>query len=137
MLQGLLIGAIVIAALYIGHEVLVPLALAGLLSFVLTPPLLLLKRIKVPRVVAIGIVVGAAFAIIITLGWLMSREVTQLAADLPSYRYTLSKKIKSLRESTASSPVFEKAGEVLSDLRNELAQPEAKAPSPPQVGIRG
>jgi predicted PurR-regulated permease PerM len=133
-LQGLLIGAIVIAALYVGREVLVPLALAVLLSFVLTPPLLLLTRIKVPRVVAVGIVVGAAFAIILALGWLMSREVTQLASDLPSYRYTLSEKIKSLRESTASSPVFEKAGEILSDLQKELAQPEAKAPSSPQVG---
>ena len=47
-LQGLLIGAIVIAGLYFGREVLLPLALAILLSFVLTPPLLLLRRIKLP-----------------------------------------------------------------------------------------
>jgi predicted PurR-regulated permease PerM len=51
-LQGLLIGAIVIAGLYFGREVLLPLALAILLSFVLTPPLLLLRRIKLPRAVA-------------------------------------------------------------------------------------
>ena len=63
-LQGLLIGAIVIAGLYFGREVLLPLALAILLSFVLTPPLLLLRRMKLPRVVAVGLVVGAAFAII-------------------------------------------------------------------------
>ena len=135
-LQGLLIATIVIAALYFGRDVLVPLALAILLSFVLTPPLLLLRRIKLPRVAAVGIVVGAAFAIIFALGWLMSREVTLLAADLPTYRYALSEKIKSLRENTASSPVFKKAGDVLSDLQKELSTPEAEAPSPlaPEIG---
>jgi len=135
-LQGLLIATIVIAALYFGRDVLVPLALAILLSFVLTPPLLLLRRIKLPRVAAVGIVVGAAFAIIFALGWLMSREVTLLAADLPTYRYALSEKIKSLRENTASSPVFKKAGDVLSDLQKELSTPEAESPSPlaPEIG---
>jgi hypothetical protein len=54
-LQGLLIAAIVVTALYVGREVLVPLALAILLSFVLTPPLLFLRRLRVPRVLGIAI----------------------------------------------------------------------------------
>jgi len=53
LLQGLMIGAIVIGGLYIGREVLLPLALAILLSFVLTPLLLLLRKVKVPRVPAV------------------------------------------------------------------------------------
>ena len=134
-LQGLLIATIVIAALYFGRDVLLPLALAILLSFVLTPPLLLLRRIKLPRIAAVGIVVGAAFAIIFALGWLMSREVTELAADLPSYRNILSEKIKSFRETTSRSPVLEKAGDVLSELQKELATPETEAPSPPAPEI--
>ena len=132
-LQGLLIGAIVIAGLYFGREVLLPLALAILLSFVLTPPLLLLRRIKLPRVVAVSIVVGAAFAIILALGWVISREVTQLASNLPSYQYTLSEKIKSLRESMPRSPTMERAGEALSELQKELATPEVE-PAKPKVG---
>ena len=82
-LQGLLIATIVIAALYFGREILLPLALAILLSFVLTPPLLLLRRIKVPRVMAVGLVVGAAFLVIFAVGWLLSTQVTQLAGELP------------------------------------------------------
>ena len=132
-LQGLLIGAIVIAGLYFGREVLLPLALAILLSFVLTPPLLLLRRIKLPRVVAVCIVVGAAFAIILALGWVISREVTQLASNLPSYQSTLSEKIKSLRESMPRSPTMERAGEALSELQKELATPEVE-PAKPNVG---
>ena len=132
-LQTLLIAAIVIGALYLGREILLPLALAVLLSFVLTPPLLLLRRIKVPRVVAVGIVVLAAFAVLFALGWLLSREATQLAADLPSYRYALSQKIKSLRVSTPRSPTLERAGEVLSQLEKELATPK-EVPPAPRVG---
>jgi predicted PurR-regulated permease PerM len=133
-LQGLLIAAIVIAALHIGRDVLIPLALAILLSFVLTPPLLLLRRIKVPRVLAVVIVVSSAFAIILALGWMMSREVTQLAGDLPSYRFALSEKIKSFRETTATSPVLKRAGDVLTDLQRELATSEAEITPAPQVG---
>ena len=134
ILQGLLIAALVIAALYFGRDVLLPLALAIVLSFVLTRPLVLLRRIGVPRIFAVAIVVTCAFATIFALGWLLSREVTQLAVDLPSYRYTLSEKIKSLRESAPTSPVLEKAGDVLSDLQKELTKPDGESPPTPQVG---
>ncbi len=135
ILQGLLIATIVICALYFGREVLLPLAIAILLSFVLTPPLLLLRRIKVPRVLAVAIVVVMAFAIIAGLGWLISREATNLAAELPSYRYTLSQKIDAFRESTSESTVLEKAGDVLSDLQAQLEQPAPDAvPDSPEVG---
>ena len=129
-LQGLLIGAIVIAGLYVGREVLLPLALAILLSFVLTPPLLSLRKLKVPRVLAVGLVVATAFGIIFALGWMMSREATNLAADLPNYRATLSEKIQMFRESTSESQVLKKAGEVLSDLQQQLSAPADRAPAP-------
>ena len=54
-LQSLLIAAIVITGLYVAREVLLPLALAILLSFVLTPALVFLRRLKVPRVVGVAI----------------------------------------------------------------------------------
>jgi len=62
-----LIATIVIAGLYVGREVLLPLALAILLSFVLSPALLFLRRLKVPRLIGVGIVVAFAFAVIFAL----------------------------------------------------------------------
>jgi predicted PurR-regulated permease PerM len=134
-LQGLLIAALVVTALYFAREVLLPLSLAILLSFVLTPPLLFLRRLKVPRILAVGLVVATAFAIIGALGWMMSREATNLAADLPSYQTTLSKKIESFRESTSESGVLKKAGEVLSNLQQQLSAP-TEAPPAPSVGTQ-
>jgi predicted PurR-regulated permease PerM len=133
-LQGLLIAAIVICALYFGREVLLPLALAILLSFVLTPPVLMLRRIKVPRILAVAIVVAIAFGFIFSLGWMMSRQVTDLAADLPRYQVTLSEKIKALRDSMSTSLVMRRAGDVLSSLQNQLSAPEITPPPAPTVG---
>ena len=135
-LQGLLIATIVICGLYFGRDVLLPLALAILLSFVLSRPLIWLRRLDVPRLLAVGIVVGFAFIVIAGLGWLLSREAADLAADLPRYQTTLSDKIKALRDSTASSPVLQRAGDVLSNLQSELSGSDESStpPPPPEVG---
>ena len=136
-LQSLLIATIVITGLYVAREVLLPLALAILLSFVLTPALLFLRRVKVPRVVGVAIVVAFAFALIFGLGWLMSQQATQLAGDLPRYQHVLAEKISALRKSAAGSPALEKATEAVKGLQRELANPtpEPKVgtePSPPE-----
>src|SRR5262249_8131979 len=99
LLQGLMIGAIVVGTLYVAREVLLPLTLAILLSFVLTPLLVLLRKIKVPRVLAVIIVVTLAFAVIFGLGWLLTQQVARLAGDLPSYQRGFSAKIGSLPRS--------------------------------------
>src|ERR1700693_6075889 len=125
-LQGLLIAAIVITGLYVGREVLLPLALAILLSFVLTPALLLLRKLKVPRVLGVTIVVASAFALIFALGWLMSQQATQLAEDLPRYPDILVDKITALRKSADASPVFEKAADAMKGLERELTEPEVE-----------
>ena len=141
-LQSLLIAAIVITGLYVAREVLLPLALAILLSFVLTPALLFLRRLKVPRVVGVAIVVAFAFALIFGLGWLMSQQATQLAGDLPRYQHVLAEKISALRKSATGSPALEKATEAIKDLERELGNPtpEPKVgaePSPPEQAEEG
>lgn len=116
LLQGLMIGALVIGALYIGREVLLPLVVAILLSFVLTPLLLFLRKLKVPRVLAVVIVVTFAFSIIFALGWVLSQQGKDLAENLPRYQQALSDKIASLRQSAQSSGLIEKGAEALHSL---------------------
>ena len=130
LLQGLMIGALVVGTLYIAREVLLPLTLAILLSFVLTPLLLLLRKIKVPRVLAVIIVVTLAFAIIFGLGWMISQQASQLAGDLPRYQHVLAEKIATLRKSAASSSTLEKAAGALKGIEDELNRSSAPpAPS--------
>jgi predicted PurR-regulated permease PerM len=141
-LQGLLIATIVVGALYFGREILVPLALAILLSFVLTPPLLLLRRIKVPRVLAVGLVVGAAFLVIFVIGWLLSAQVTQLAGELPKYQTVLTKKVGDLSNTIAGAPLIKRAATALGQLEQSLSNPPPDTsigaePTPPQQVEQG
>lgn len=93
-LKTVLIGVVVVAALYVGREVLVPIALAILLTFVLAPLVRLLQGWYFPRILAVTVVVCFAFAAIFGLGGLMVSQVNQLAGDLPKYQVTLGKKFK-------------------------------------------
>jgi predicted PurR-regulated permease PerM len=135
LLQGLMIGAIVIGGLYIGREVLLPLALAILLSFVLTPLLLLLRKVKVPRVPAVIIVVTLAFAIIFALGWMLSHQVAQLASDLPRYQHVLAGKISSLRKSAESSGTFDNIAGALKSIEDEVSRSAAPLPESPAASV--
>jgi len=88
-LTTVLMAVVVVSALYFGREVLVPIALAVLMSFVLAPLVRLLQRWFLPRIVAVAIVVLIAFGAVFSLGSLMVSQVNQLAVDLPRYQSTL------------------------------------------------
>ena len=62
---------LVIASLYFGKDVLMPLALAVLLSFVLAPIMTLLESLRFGRIPAVLTVVVLAFALLGALGWVV------------------------------------------------------------------
>jgi predicted PurR-regulated permease PerM len=122
-LTSVLLAVVLIAALYFGREVLVPITLALLLSFVLAPAVRILQSWHFPRIVAVLVVGLFAFSTIFGLGALMVSQVTQLAGDLPSYQSTLREKIQSLRGAAAGTGALERASEVLQDLSKEIDKP--------------
>ena len=130
-----ILAVIIVATLYFGREIFVPVALAILLSFVLAPVVNLLQRIRIPRAVAVVSVVALAFAAIFGLGGLMATQLTQLAGDLPRYQSTMREKIQSFRGATAGSGTLERAADMLQDLSKELDKPKdtARASAGPLV----
>jgi predicted PurR-regulated permease PerM len=122
-LTTVFIAVVVIGALYFGREVLVPIALALLLSFVLAPLVRLLEGWHFPRGAAVVVVALLAFAAIFGLGAMMLSQVNQLAGELPNYQSTLREKIRSLRGVTAGTGTLERASEVLQDLSKEIDRP--------------
>src|SRR5207302_4257209 len=113
--------------LYLGRELLVPIALAILLRFVLAPLIRLLQRWHVPRVIAVIGVVVLAFVGIFALGGIIAAQVTELAGDLPRYQFTMREKIKSVRGAAATSGTLERAADMLQDLGKELNKPKEPA----------
>jgi predicted PurR-regulated permease PerM len=128
-LTTMLFAVVIVSALYFGREVLVPIALALLLSFALAPLVRLLQGWHLPRMFAVIFVVLIAFAAIFSLGALMVSQVNQLAGDLPRYQSTLREKIQSLRGAAAGTGTLERASQVLQDLSSELDKPTANRPA--------
>src|ERR1700738_3314160 len=120
--------ALIATFLYVAREVLIPIALAVLLSFVLSPAVRLFQRLHIPRSLSVVAVVVIAFGVIFALGSLLVAQINQLATDLPSYRSTLSNKIKSVRGVAGGSGTLERASEVLQDLSKEIETPKPGAP---------
>ncbi|RYY09077.1 MAG: AI-2E family transporter, partial [Alphaproteobacteria bacterium] len=99
-LRGLLtlaVGVVLIAALYFGREVFIPLVLAVLLSFVLGPVVNLLRRLHLGRVPSVIVAVLLALAVIGGIGTVIGTQVAGLAGNLPQYQATVSKKFAGLQ----------------------------------------
>ncbi len=126
-MAAMVIGVIIVAALYLGRDIFIPLALALLLSFVLAPLVRAVQFAHVPRALAVIAIVALAFTILFGLGTLMGRQLTQLAGDLPQYELTIREKVKSLRGASAGNGTLERAADMLQDLGRELERPAISA----------
>jgi predicted PurR-regulated permease PerM len=124
-LASLLLVVATMAALYLGREILVPVTLAILLSFVLVPAVRLLRRLRVPRAAAVMLVVVIVFGALFGIGSLIANEASQLAADLPRYTQTMRTKIKDLRGATAGTGSLSRIVDMVQDLSATLQPPPA------------
>jgi len=129
------LAVIIIATLYFGSEIFIPIAMAILLSFVLAPLVGLLQRIRVPRAIAVVGVVILAFGLIFAMGSLLATQLTQLAGDLPRYQSTISEKIQSFHDTTAGRGTLERASGMLKDLSKELDKPKEAESAPASASI--
>ena len=132
-LTTILVVVTTVGALYFGREVLVPIALALLLSFVLAPLVRRLQSWHFPRIAAVSIVGLFAFSTIFGLGAFMVSQVSQLANDLPRYQSTLTDKIQSLQGAVAGTGPLERASDVLKDLKKEIDRSGSVPPAEPSL----
>ncbi len=134
-IAGLAVGVVLVAALYFGREVFIPLALAILLSFALGPAVIVLRHWHFNRVVAVLAVVGLAFLLISGIGGLVGSQLAHLAESLPQYQNNISHKVLSLRETTNGGGILGRAAKTLSDVGNEITKPNAAAIPAPSNGL--
>src|SRR6187401_2209221 len=87
---------LVVAVLYWGRDVLVPVFLAVLLTFVLTPPVVWLQR-RIGKVAAVLTVVVLVFTFLGLAGWGVVRQMSDLSSDIHTYRLTIQAKVRDLR----------------------------------------
>jgi predicted PurR-regulated permease PerM len=128
-LTTLITVAAVVGALIFAKEILLPLALAILLSFVLTPIATRIERLGLGRIGSVAVVVVLSLALLGGMAWIVTAQLVQLGRELPDYKNNIVEKIKSI---TPSSPAFSRFTSALAEVNQELlGEPRPKKPNRP------
>ncbi|WP_019903326.1 AI-2E family transporter [Methylobacterium sp. 77] len=126
----LIVTALIVSGLYIGRDVLIPIAIAVLLSFVLGPIVYLLRRLRFGRFLSVATSVIVALGVAAALATLIGVQLADLAKDVPRYRTTIEHKIEGLRDSPAGrmADYVANIGRTMHQGGEETAKPEAAKP---------
>src|ERR1700744_4253783 len=139
------IAAVVVCGLYFGRPVLMPLALAVLMSFAIAPLVALLRHLRLGHVPAVLLSLALALVILSAIGAFVGAQFAGLASDLPRYQTNIGHKIQSIRGSTGNGTIarLNKTIEALADqitgAKEQQNQPTTGAPQeekPVPVEIR-
>ena len=108
-----------VATLYFARSILVPLALAVLIAFILSPVVTWLEKIHFGRVVAVGVVSILFISSTAGLAWVVTHQLLDVADKIPDYKENIKDKlsvVRSMRDGRIS-----KATGTVSELGSEIS----------------
>ena len=126
----ILLTAFVVTILYVGRQLLIPLALAAMLTFLLAPLVGYIER-WIGRIAAVLIVVAMLFGVFGGAGWLLTRQLIDLAAKLPDYQTNIDNRLNAIRLPTGGA--FGRFSHSVSELQKQSPdslEPPANATGP-------
>jgi predicted PurR-regulated permease PerM len=121
---GMIIAALLIVGLYAGQELLIPLALAGLLGFVLAPLVRRLESWGSPTGLAVAAVIALLLAALFGGATIGGREVAQLLQEIPKHEANLRDKARYLHFELGSPGIWQKAAATLRSVEQEIVDPQ-------------
>ncbi|MGC1922101.1 MAG: AI-2E family transporter [Acidobacteriaceae bacterium] len=108
-----------IAVLYLAKTVVVPLALAILFSFLLSPLVTLLERVRLPRLLAIIVVILAAGIAVGAVSWTVFNQLVTVTDHMADFTYNINRKLETLKPTKSTS--FSRAEQELDRLGQEIS----------------
>ena len=114
---------LVVAVLYWAQAVLVPIALAILITFVLSRPVMFLQR-WIGRLPAVFVVVLLVFTGLGLAAWGAATQVSHLAEDLPRYRANIRQKISDVRGVSRGGSI-EQVQQTVKEIQDQIATAES------------
>jgi predicted PurR-regulated permease PerM len=139
--DAMMIFVLIVATLFFGKDVLMPITLALLMAFVLSPLVDLLRRAHLGKVPSVLLGVTLALFVVLAIGGVIGSQIAQLTSDVPKYANTVEKKIAAIKSSTIErlSALTDKVGSQIGQANGAAASP-ASSTSPkesPQTGPLG
>ncbi|WP_292588389.1 AI-2E family transporter [Mesorhizobium sp.] len=127
---------VMVAALYFGREVFLPIAVALLLTFAIAPVVSSLKRAGVPRIAAVIASVAGAFAALSLFSFVVATQVSDLAQNIPLYQINILTKVRALKENGLGGGIISRLGGVIERVGQEIDRQEPQLPSAAQAPKR-
>jgi predicted PurR-regulated permease PerM len=119
--------AVVVAALFLAKGVLVPLTLAVLLSFMLSPVCDWLERLRLRRIPSVLLTAFLGFSLLGVVAWMAVVQMTALAPKMPEYQANLQAKLHAVNNYFITE--LSKVTRTTEDIGQNLPQAEqAQAP---------
>ena len=140
--QTMTLFVMIVATLYFGKEVLMPVTLALLLAFVLAPVVNLLRRAHLGRVPSVLLAVTLALCVVLAIGGVIGSQIGRLTTDIPQYAKTVETKATNVRNYTIGwlSHLADEVGASKENSETSSSastspqpSPEASPPTVPQV----
>ncbi len=114
---------LIIACLYWAQAVLIPIALAIMLTFLLSPVAGALERIGLGRLPSVIIIVVVTFSLLATIGWAVTIEFTRLGNELPKYTGNIRQKISDVR-GAGKGGALENVQKAIDEVKDEIQKKE-------------
>lgn len=130
----LICGALLIAALAYGTDLLVPLAVAGLLAATLAPLVQRLKNAGVPRVATVVLSVSLLVAGFAFIAAVIGTQLADLARDVPKYEFSMRAKLRAVGQGLPEEGVIGQAAATLQRLGRDLEKSATPVSRPPEGG---
>ncbi|QHO75972.1 histidine kinase [Bradyrhizobium sp. CCBAU 051011] len=135
---ALVSASILLAGLYYGREILIPLAIAFLITFALNPPVTWLARLGLPRLLATSLVIVTVVCALVGLGVILGAQVRSIAVELPAYQSTILTKLSDLRQNLKAPGFLDGVLRTVERLQKEVESKDtrpADGPAPQRVEI--
>ncbi|MEO8049765.1 MAG: AI-2E family transporter [Acidobacteriota bacterium] len=130
-MAAIVIGAI--GVLYLAREILIPLALAVVLSLVLAPAVDWLQKLHIRRFPAVLLVMVVSVSGVSALSYVLFNQIVQVVTELPAYQDNIDNKIKALR--APNTGALGRAAQSVRKIGKELDDAQAP-PAPPEPAGR-
>ena len=119
---GILTTIAVVAALYFGRDLFLPLAIAMLIAFALSPLVSRLRGFGVPLIASVLAAVTLAFAAIGLFGLVVAGQLGDLARELPTFQGNIVKKLEALQSTGRENGLVSRLSRMVADINAEISQ---------------
>lgn len=126
--EPLILLTLALLALYFARAVLIPLAIALTLNFLLTPAVMQVERARVRRFPAVLLILVISFTIVGSVGWIVARQVIAVINDLPNYRDNIHDKFAALH-GPGNGPLSRTVASIR-EIGEEISNETHPAPAP-------